>query len=122
MLLCCIFSTKEILGWWICKLAFHQALTSHALGFCLAAVCVLDHMLLLDPDCRVAASEALTLPYFSEFREPEEETEAQPYDHSMDHADLTLEQWKRKGGIETDRGGRKRQIWRKGMDERKAME
>ncbi|XP_053742349.1 mitogen-activated protein kinase 12 [Synchiropus splendidus] len=59
------------------------------------AVSVLERMLLLDPDSRVTAAEALTLPYFSEFRDPEEETEAQPYDHSLDNADLTLEQWKR---------------------------
>ncbi|KAM6946247.1 mitogen-activated protein kinase 12 [Aplochiton taeniatus] len=59
------------------------------------AVTVLEHMLLLDPECRVKASEALALPYFAEFRDPEEETEAQPYDHSLDNADLTLDQWKR---------------------------
>lgn len=60
------------------------------------AVSVLEHMLLLDPDCRATSQEALEYPYFSDFREPEEETEAQPYDHSLDNApDLTLEQWKR---------------------------
>uniref|UniRef100_A0A8C8C3L0 mitogen-activated protein kinase n=1 Tax=Oncorhynchus tshawytscha TaxID=74940 RepID=A0A8C8C3L0_ONCTS len=58
-------------------------------------VCVLERMLLLDPERRVSASEALAMPFFSEFREPEEETEAQPYDHSMDNTDLLLEQWKR---------------------------
>uniref|UniRef100_UPI001EAF5F6D mitogen-activated protein kinase 12-like n=1 Tax=Oncorhynchus gorbuscha TaxID=8017 RepID=UPI001EAF5F6D len=57
--------------------------------------CVLERMLLLDPERRVSASEALAMPFFSEFREPEEETEAQPYDHSMDNTDLLLEQWKR---------------------------
>ncbi|XP_024228613.1 mitogen-activated protein kinase 12 isoform X1 [Oncorhynchus tshawytscha] len=59
------------------------------------AVCVLERMLLLDPERRVSASEALAMPFFSEFREPEEETEAQSYDHSMDNTDLPLEQWKR---------------------------
>lgn len=59
------------------------------------AVSVLERMLLLDPQSRVTAAEALTLPYFSEFREPDEETEAQLYDHSLDNADLSLEQWKR---------------------------
>lgn len=53
-------------------------------------------MLLLDPECRVTAAEALSLPYFSEFRETDEETEAQPYDHSVDNTDLPLDQWKRK--------------------------
>uniref|UniRef100_A0A8C7IPF9 mitogen-activated protein kinase n=1 Tax=Oncorhynchus kisutch TaxID=8019 RepID=A0A8C7IPF9_ONCKI len=60
------------------------------------AVCVLERMLLLDPERRVSASEALAMPFFSEFREPEEETEAQSYDHSMDNTDLPLEQWKRR--------------------------
>uniref|UniRef100_A0A672H6J7 mitogen-activated protein kinase n=1 Tax=Salarias fasciatus TaxID=181472 RepID=A0A672H6J7_SALFA len=59
------------------------------------AVSVLERMLLLDPEKRVTAAEALALPYFSEFREPEEETEAQPYDHSLDNTELTLDQWKR---------------------------
>ena len=65
-----------------------------------SAVAVLERMLLLDPQSRATAAEALTLPYFTEFRETEEETEAQPYDHSLDNADLTLDQWKRK-----DEGG-----------------
>lgn len=59
------------------------------------AVCVLECMLLLDPDNRVSAAEALSLPYFSVFREPDDETEAQPYDHSLDNAELTVDQWKR---------------------------
>uniref|UniRef100_A0A665V6I0 mitogen-activated protein kinase n=1 Tax=Echeneis naucrates TaxID=173247 RepID=A0A665V6I0_ECHNA len=59
-----------------------------------SAVSVLEHMLLLDPESRVTATEALTLPYFTEFREPEEETEAQPYDHSLDNTDLPLHHWK----------------------------
>ncbi len=62
---------------------------------------VLERMLLLDPESRVTAAEALSLPYFSEFREPEEETEAHPYDHSLDNADLSLAMWKRKD----DEGG-----------------
>lgn len=52
-------------------------------------------MLVLDPDKRVSAAEALELPLFTEFREPEEETEALPYDHSMDNTELPLDQWKR---------------------------
>lgn len=60
------------------------------------AVSVLERMLLLEPEKRVTAAEALTLPYFSEFRDPEEEKEAQLYDHSLDNAELTLDQWKRK--------------------------
>lgn len=61
-----------------------------------AAVCVLEKMLLLDPEQRVSASEALDLPFFSEYRDAEEETEALPYDQTMDNTDLPLDQWKRK--------------------------
>lgn len=63
---------------------------------CIQVVSAMDKMLVLDPDKRVSASLALELPMFADFREPEEETEALPYDHSMDNADLPLEQWKRK--------------------------
>ncbi|XP_052008713.1 mitogen-activated protein kinase 12 isoform X2 [Xyrauchen texanus] len=59
------------------------------------AIHVLDCMLLLDPESRITAAEGLALPFFSEFREPEEETEAPPYDHSLDEADLSVDQWKR---------------------------
>ncbi|XP_036961725.1 mitogen-activated protein kinase 12 isoform X1 [Acanthopagrus latus] len=59
------------------------------------AVSVLQRMLLLDPENRVSAAEGLTLPYFKEYREPEGEKEAEPYDHSVDNSDLTLSQWKR---------------------------
>ncbi|XP_078797879.1 mitogen-activated protein kinase 12b isoform X1 [Oryzias latipes] len=59
------------------------------------AVCVLERMLLLDPECRASASEALELPFFNEFRDIEEETEALPYDQTMDNTDLPLDQWKR---------------------------
>uniref|UniRef100_A0A8C5C6C4 Protein kinase domain-containing protein n=1 Tax=Gadus morhua TaxID=8049 RepID=A0A8C5C6C4_GADMO len=62
--------------------------SSHAVG-------MLERMLLLDPEARVSAAEALATPFVSEFREPEEETEALPYDHSMDNTDLPVDQWKR---------------------------
>lgn len=63
-----------------------------------AAVCVLEKMLLLDPEQRVSASDALELPFFSEYRDAELETEALPYDQTIDNTDLQLEQWKRKRG------------------------
>ncbi|XP_077567018.1 mitogen-activated protein kinase 12 [Stigmatopora nigra] len=59
------------------------------------AICVLERMLLLDPDERATAADALALPYFAHFRESEEETEVAPYDDSLDNAELTLDQWKR---------------------------
>ncbi|XP_027899077.1 mitogen-activated protein kinase 12b isoform X2 [Xiphophorus couchianus] len=64
------------------------------------AVSVLEKMLLLDPDSRASASEALELPFFSEFRDVEEESEALPYDQTLDNTDLPLEQWKREAGRE----------------------
>lgn len=67
-----------------------------------SAVSALERMLVLDPEKRVSASEALELPLFTEYREPEEETEALPYDHSMDNTELPLDQWKRMRGV---RGG-----------------
>uniref|UniRef100_A0A8C6W0H9 mitogen-activated protein kinase n=1 Tax=Nothobranchius furzeri TaxID=105023 RepID=A0A8C6W0H9_NOTFU len=59
------------------------------------AVTVLEHMLQLDPEARITAAEALTLPYFAEFREPDEETEAERYDDVIDNSDLSVDQWKR---------------------------
>uniref|UniRef100_A0A673W749 mitogen-activated protein kinase n=1 Tax=Salmo trutta TaxID=8032 RepID=A0A673W749_SALTR len=77
---------------------FITKLQSQDVSHVLTSVTVIERMLLLDPERRVTAAAALALPYFSEFREPEEETEAQPYDHSVDNSDLPLEQWKRKEG------------------------
>lgn len=74
-------------------------LSVYVLCLCVfAAVCVLEKMLLLDPEQRVSASEALELPFFSEYRDAEEETEALPYDQTIDNMDLQLDQWKRKRG------------------------
>ncbi|MEQ2270169.1 Mitogen-activated protein kinase 12, partial [Xenotaenia resolanae] len=72
------------------QLIFSKA-SSHAL-------CILEKMLLLDPESRASASEALELSFFGEFRDVEEETEALPYDQTIDNTDLPLEQWKRERG------------------------
>ncbi|KAG7259324.1 hypothetical protein CRUP_006593 [Coryphaenoides rupestris] len=61
----------------------------------LLAVSLLERMLLLDPESRATAGEALELPYFADLGEAEDETLAQPYDHTLDNAELTLDQWKR---------------------------
>lgn len=54
-------------------------------------------MLELDVDKRLTASQALTHPFFEPFRDPEEETEAQqPFDDSLEHEKLTVDEWKRK--------------------------
>ncbi|KAM9704939.1 mitogen-activated protein kinase 12-like [Menidia menidia] len=59
------------------------------------ALGVLERMLLLDPDSRPGAAGALELPFFSPFREQQEEAGAPPYDQNMDNSDLPLDQWKR---------------------------
>lgn len=48
-------------------------------------------------DKRLTASQALAHPFFEPFRDPEEETEApQPFDDSLEHEKLTVDEWKRK--------------------------
>lgn len=95
--ICTTFSPKLALT--VPSLFVHLLLWPHDADFevCLsiAAVCVLERMLLLDPECRASASETLELPFFNEFRDIEEETEALPYDQTMDNTDLPLDQWKR---------------------------
>lgn len=53
-------------------------------------------MLVLDPDVRLTADEALKHPYFDGLRDPEDCPEPLPYDDSHDNATLPLEEWKRK--------------------------
>uniref|UniRef100_A0A4X2LW09 mitogen-activated protein kinase n=1 Tax=Vombatus ursinus TaxID=29139 RepID=A0A4X2LW09_VOMUR len=56
---------------------------------------LLEKMLELDVDKRLTAAEALAHPFFDQFRDLEEETVAQqPFDDSMEHEKLTVDEWK----------------------------
>lgn len=49
---------------------------------------------MLDSDQRVSAAEALAHAYFSQYHDPEDEPEAEPYDESVEAKERTLEEWK----------------------------
>lgn len=59
-------------------------------------------MLVLDSDQRVSAAEALSHAYFSQYHDPEDEPEAEPYDESIEAKERTAEEWK--GGWGWGRG------------------
>ncbi|XP_058626554.1 mitogen-activated protein kinase 12-like isoform X2 [Onychostoma macrolepis] len=84
MMACNTCTSGEFLVEKLGNTALNQRLISIALN-------ALERMLVLDPDKRVSATEMLELLLFTEFREPEEETEALPYDHSMDNTEVTLD-------------------------------
>ncbi|KAL6037395.1 hypothetical protein STEG23_003583 [Scotinomys teguina] len=58
------------------------------------AVDLLGRMLVLDSDQRVSAAEALAHAYFSQYHDPDDEPEAEPYDESVEAKERTLEEWK----------------------------
>uniref|UniRef100_A0A5F8H9I4 mitogen-activated protein kinase n=1 Tax=Monodelphis domestica TaxID=13616 RepID=A0A5F8H9I4_MONDO len=59
------------------------------------AIDLLEKMLELDVDIRLTATQALAHPFFDQFRDPEEETVAQqPFDDSMEHEKLKVDEWK----------------------------
>uniref|UniRef100_A0A674PDU9 mitogen-activated protein kinase n=1 Tax=Takifugu rubripes TaxID=31033 RepID=A0A674PDU9_TAKRU len=59
------------------------------------AVDLLEKMLVLDTDKRITASKALAHPYFSQYHDPDDEPEADPYDQSFESRELAIEEWKR---------------------------
>ncbi|KAM4749593.1 mitogen-activated protein kinase 12 [Rhinophrynus dorsalis] len=59
------------------------------------AVNILEKMLVLDAEKRITATEALAHPYFEQFHDIDDETEADPYDDSFDNVELPLEEWRR---------------------------
>lgn len=58
------------------------------------AVDLLGRMLVLDSDQRVSAAEALAHAYFSQYHDPDDEPEAEPYDESVEAKERTVEEWK----------------------------
>uniref|UniRef100_A0A8C5CH92 mitogen-activated protein kinase n=1 Tax=Gadus morhua TaxID=8049 RepID=A0A8C5CH92_GADMO len=60
------------------------------------AVDLLEKMLVLDTDKRITASEALAHAYFSQYHDPDDEPEAEPYDQSFESRELEIEEWKSK--------------------------
>lgn len=52
-------------------------------------------MLVLDTDKRITAAEALAHSYFSQYHDPDDEPEAEPYDQSFESRELEIEEWKR---------------------------
>ncbi|MGH0164389.1 UNVERIFIED_CONTAM: hypothetical protein FKN15_069013 [Acipenser sinensis] len=58
------------------------------------AVDLLEKMLVLDTDKRITAAEALAHPYFTQYHDPDDEPEAEPYDQSFESRELEIEEWK----------------------------
>uniref|UniRef100_A0A3Q1GI62 mitogen-activated protein kinase n=1 Tax=Acanthochromis polyacanthus TaxID=80966 RepID=A0A3Q1GI62_9TELE len=71
----------------------------HPTRFCCtapsASVDLLEKMLVLDTDKRITASEALAHSYFSQYHDPDDEPEAEPYDQSFESRELEIEEWKK---------------------------
>lgn len=61
-----------------------------------SAVDLLEKMLVLDTDKRITASKALAHPYFTQYHDPDDEPEADPYDQSFESRELEIEEWKSK--------------------------
>ncbi|ELR50428.1 Mitogen-activated protein kinase 11, partial [Bos mutus] len=72
----------------------HKDLRSIFRGANPLAVDLLGRMLVLDSDQRVSAAEALAHAYFSQYHDPDDEPEAEPYDESVEAKERTVEEWK----------------------------
>ncbi|TRY96517.1 hypothetical protein DNTS_029426 [Danionella cerebrum] len=58
------------------------------------AIDLLEGMLVLDPEARLTAKNALSRPYLAEFHDPENEPGSTPYDDSFESLDLAVCEWK----------------------------
>lgn len=59
-----------------------------------AAVDLLGRMLVLDSDQRVSAAEALAHAYFSQYHDPDDEPEAEPYEEGEEAKERPMAEWK----------------------------
>ncbi|XP_078515454.1 mitogen-activated protein kinase 14A-like [Lissotriton helveticus] len=55
---------------------------------------MLEKMLLLDPEERITAKDALLHPYLVEYHDSDPDPPAEPYDDSFENLDLAVEEWK----------------------------
>uniref|UniRef100_A0A5S6R172 mitogen-activated protein kinase n=1 Tax=Trichuris muris TaxID=70415 RepID=A0A5S6R172_TRIMR len=59
------------------------------------AVDLLRRMLVLDPDQRITATDALAHPYLSQFHDPDDEPVCEPIDFRFEKLELSLGEWKK---------------------------
>ncbi|CDW56385.1 Pkinase domain containing protein [Trichuris trichiura] len=60
------------------------------------AIDLLRRMLVLDPDQRINATDALAHPYLSQFHDPDDEPVCEPIDFMFEKLELSLNEWKSK--------------------------
>jgi len=66
------------------------------------AIDLLERMLVLDPDFRITAAQALEHPYLRQYHDPDDEPTADPVDLSFERLDLGVNEWREKVWNEID--------------------